>query len=168
MFTRYRGKVRLWLTFNEINSIWNFPLMSAGILIPKAKLTRQDLYQAAHHELVASALAVKIGHEVDAQNQIGCMVLGAANYPRTCDPADMLAVMKENQDAYFFTDVHMRGRYPAYARKRMEREHIRLQIEEEDNEILKHTCDFLSFSYYMSKCLAAEPEKYDVTNANLS
>lgn len=168
MFTRYRGKVRLWLTFNEINSIWNFPLMSAGILTPKAKLTRQDLYQAAHHELVASALAVKIGQEVDAQNQIGCMVLGAANFPRTCDPADMLAVMKENQDAYFFTDVHMRGRYPAYARKRMEREHIRLQIEEEDNEILKHTCDFLSFSYYMSKCLAAEPEKYDVTNANLS
>ena len=72
--------VKYWITFNEINSLWHFPLMSAGILTPLSELTRQDLYRAAHHELVASALAVKIGHEIDPNNKIGCMVLGITCY----------------------------------------------------------------------------------------
>lgn len=168
VFKRYKGKVKNWLTFNEINSIWNFPLMSAGILTPKDKLSKQDLYQAAHHELVASALAVKIGHEIDSNNQIGCMVLGAANYPRTCDPSDVISVMKENQEASFFTDVHMRGSYPSYALKMLEREGVKIHFEPQDQEILQNTCDFLSYSYYMSKCLANEPEKYETSSANLS
>lgn len=69
VFTRYKGKVHYWITFNEINSIWHFPLMGAGILTPKNLLNAQDLYQAAHHELVASALATKIGHEIDSENK---------------------------------------------------------------------------------------------------
>lgn len=168
VFERYRGKVKYWLTFNEINSILHFPLMSAGILTPMEQLTKKDLYQAAHHELVASALAVKIGHEIDPKNQIGCMVLGVANYPRTCHPSDSIEAMQENQRALFFTDIHMRGKYPSYARKMMEREGIILDIRKEDEEILKNTCDFLSFSYYMSKCVAHNPKEYETSSGNLS
>lgn len=64
IFERYRGKVKYWLTFNEINSVLHQPLISGGILTPKEQLTKQDLYQAIHHELVASAKAVKLAHEI--------------------------------------------------------------------------------------------------------
>ena len=168
VFTRYKGKVHYWITFNEINSLWHFPLMGAGILTPKEDLTSQDLYQAAHHELVASALAVKIGHEIDSNNKIGCMVLGLSNYPRTCNPDDVIATMEENKKGYFFTDVHMRGYYPSYAKKMMEKEAVVLNVEDGDLEILKNTCDFLSFSYYMSKCIAKNPESYEKGVGNLT
>ena len=138
VFTRYKGKVHYWITFNEINSIWHFPLMGAGILTPKNLLNAQDLYQAAHHELVASALATKIGHEIDSENKIGCMVLGLTSYPRTCNPDDVIATMEESKRGYFFTDIHMRGYYPSYALKMMEKEGVVLDATDEDLEILKN------------------------------
>ena len=168
VFTRYKGKVHYWITFNEINSIWHFPLMGAGILTPKNLLNAQDLYQAAHHELVASALATKIGHEIDSENKIGCMVLGLTSYPRTCNPDDVIATMEESKRGYFFTDIHMRGYYPSYALKMMEKEGVVLNATDEDLEILKNTCDFLSFSYYMSKCIASNPEQYEKGKGNLT
>ena len=168
VFTRYKGKVHYWITFNEINSIWHFPLMGAGILTPKNSLSAQDLYQAAHHELVASALATKIGHEIDSENKIGCMVLGLTSYPRTCNPDDVIATMEESKRGYFFTDIHMRGYYPSYALKMMEKEGVVLDATDEDLEILKNTCDFLSFSYYMSKCIASNPEQYEKGKGNLT
>lgn len=168
VFTRYKGKVHYWITFNEINSIWHFPLMGAGILTPKNSLSAQDLYQAAYHELVASALATKIGHEIDSENKIGCMVLGLTSYPRTCNPDDVIATMEESKRGYFFTDIHMRGYYPSYALKMMEKEGVVLDATDEDLEILKNTCDFLSFSYYMSKCIASNPEQYEKGKGNLT
>lgn len=168
VFTRYKGKVHYWITFNEINSIWHFPLMGAGILTQKNLLKAQDLYQAAHHELVASALATKIGHKIDSENKIGCMVLGLTSYPRTCNPDDVIATMEESKRGYFFTDIHMRGYYPSYALKMMEKEGVVLDATDEDLEILKNTCDFLSFSYYMSKCIASNPEQYEKGKGNLT
>ena len=168
VFTRYKGKVHYWITFNEINSIWHFPLMGAGILTQKNLLKAQDLYQAAHHELVASALATKIGHEIDSENKIGCMVLGLTSYPRTCNPDDVIATMEESKRGYFFTDIHMRGYYPSYALKMMEKEGVVLFATDEDLEMLKNTCDFLSFSYYMSKCIASNPEQYEKGKGNLT
>ena len=168
VFTRYKGKVHYWITFNEINSIWHFPLMGAGILTQKNLLKAQDLYQAAHHELVASALATKIGHEIDSENKIGCMVLGLTSYPRTCNPDDVIATMEESKRGYFFTDIHMRGYYPSYALKMMEKEGVVLDATDEDLEMLKNTCDFLSFSYYMSKCIASSPEQYEKGKGNLT
>ena len=168
VFTRYKGKVHYWITFNEINSIWHFPLMGAGILTPKNSLSAPDLYQAAHHELVASALATKIGHEIDSENKIGCMVLGLTSYPRTCNPDDVIATMEESKRGYFFTDIHMRGYYPSYALKMMEKEGVVLDATDEDLEMLKNTCDFLSFSYYMSKCIASNPEQYEKGKGNLT
>lgn len=97
----------------------------------------QDLYQAAHHELVASALATKIGHEIDSENKIGCMVLGLTSYPRTCNPDDVIATMEESKRGYFFTDIHMRGYYPSYALKMMEKEGVVLDATDEDLEMLK-------------------------------
>lgn len=167
IFMRYGKKVKYWLTFNEINSVLHEPLMSGGIMTPKEKLTLQDLYQAVHHELVASALATKIGHEMIPEAKIGCMVLSMPIYPLTPHPDDVIAAMKADHMNYFFGDVHVRGQYPEYIKRYFRENHIELQIEDGDEEILKHTVDFVSFSYYMSVCETADLEKKKKGKGNL-
>ena len=159
IFTRYKDKVKYWLTFNEINSVLHAPFMSGGIYTDKSKLTKQDLYQAVHHELVASALAVKVGHEINPNFQIGCMVLSMPTYPLSPNPDDIIAVMKAEHMNYFFSDVHVRGEYPGYMKRYFRENNIEIQFAEGDEEILKHTVDFISFSYYMSVCETADESK---------
>lgn len=166
VFKRYRGKVKYWLTFNEINSLLHAPFMSGGIANMQG-LTEQDLYQAAHHELVASALATKIGHEMMPDAVIGCMILSMPTYPLTPSPDDVIAAMDAEHRNYFYGDVHVRGKYPGYM-KRYFREHgIQIQFAPEDEEILKNTVDFVSFSYYMSVCATSDPEKQKKGLGNL-
>ncbi|MDO4648691.1 MAG: glycoside hydrolase family 1 protein [Eubacteriales bacterium] len=159
VFTRYKNKVKYWLTFNEINSILNSPFMSGGINTPMEKLSQSDLYQAIHHELVASALATKIGHEINPEFKIGCMILSMPIYPLTCDPKDVIAAMEEDHKNSMFTDIHVRGEYPGYMKRYLRENGIEIHFEEDDAEILKNTVDFISFSYYVSVCATADPEK---------
>lgn len=51
-------------------------------------------YQAAHHELIASALATKIAHEVNPQNTVGCMLAGNF-YPYSCKPEDVWTALEK-------------------------------------------------------------------------
>lgn len=159
VFNRYKDKVKYWLTFNEINSILESPFMSGAINTPKEKLTKTQLYQAIHNELVASALATKIGHEINPDFQIGCMMLSMPVYPLTPSPDDVIAAMKVDHKNLMFTDVHIRGEYPGYAKRYFRENNIELDITDEDREILKNTADFVSFSYYVSVCATADPAK---------
>ena len=167
VFTRYKNKVKYWLTFNEINSILQAPLMSGGILTDKSKLSKSDLYQAIHHELVASALAVKIGHEINPEFKIGCMIIAIPNYPLTPNPDDIIETMMKDRKNLYFADVHVRGAYPKYLNKYFEENGISITKEDGDDEILKNTVDFISFSYYMSFCVTADEEKKKVGAGNL-
>ncbi len=159
VFTRYKDKVKYWLTFNEINSILNSPFMSGGINTPKEELTESDLYQAIHHELVASALATKIGHEINPDFQIGCMILSMPIYPLSPNPSDVIRAMEENHKNMMFTDIHVRGQYPGYMKRYLRERGIRVEFAPGDDEILKNTVDFISFSYYVSVCATADAEK---------
>lgn len=158
LFHRYKDKVKYWLTFNEINSVLHHPLMSGGIMTPKNELTEQDLYQAVHHELVASALATKAGREIIPDASFGCMILSMPIYPLTPDPDDAVAVMKAEHFNDFFGDVHVRGHYPAYMKRYFRENDISIHFEDGDVEALKNTVDFVSFSYYVSVCETANPE----------
>lgn len=154
---RFRGKVRYWITFNEINMLMHLPFMGAGILFSQGEKEAQVKYQAAHHELVASAMAVKLAHEIDPEYQVGCMLAAGSVYPYSCRPEDVWESMKKDRENYFFIDVQARGSYPAYARKFFEREQIHLKMEKGDEEILKENpVDFISLSYYNSRCVRAD------------
>ncbi|MGO2749558.1 MAG: glycoside hydrolase family 1 protein [Pseudoclavibacter sp.] len=150
LFTRFGSRVKYWLTFNEINSVIHAPFMSGGIMTDPKNLSKQDLYQAVHHELVASALATKIAHEIAPQVQVGCMVLAVPFYPLTSRPEDVLAARTAEQANLMFGDVHVRGEYPGYAMRFFRDNGIELDITDDDREALAHTVDFVSFSYYMS------------------
>lgn len=151
VFERYKGKVKYWLTFNEINSILEEPLLSGGIW--KKDVSISERVQAVHHELVASAMAVRAGHRISTQNRIGCMVLALPVYPYTSNPDDVMEAMNIDHKNYLFTDVQVRGEYPYYFKRWCEEREIQLKVQSEDMQILlNHTVDFISFSYYMSIC----------------
>jgi len=168
LFNRYKGLVKYWITFNEINVLLHAPFMGAGIVFEEGENQKQVLYTAAHHELVASAIATKIAHEVDPENKVGCMLAAGDFYPNTPNPEDVLAAQKENQNNYFFIDVQSRGEYPAYALKELERDGIEVPFEKGDKELLKnHTVDYITFSYYSSRVASADPEAGEKTSGNI-
>jgi 6-phospho-beta-glucosidase len=157
LFDRYGSKVKYWLTFNEINSVLHEPFMNGAISSPKEELSPTDLYQAIHHELVASALATRIAHETTPGAKVGCMILAVPTYPLTPSPANVVAAVEADHKNLFFGDVHARGTYPGYMLRYFREQGIELDITDEDRELLQHTVDFVSFSYYLSICETADP-----------
>lgn len=147
VFTRYKGKVKYWLTFNEINIMEFAPYMGGGLIDGSA----QNKAQAAHNQFVASAKAVKLAHEIDPENKVGQMLAYSQLYALTPDPKDQLRVVEAMHMSLFYTDVQTGGRYPDYRLKKYERDGIKLDDTPEDYELIKdYSADFLSFSCYAS------------------
>ena len=166
VFSRYKNKVKLWLTFNEINMLLHLSFTGAGLVFYPGENVEQVKYQAAHHELVASAKAVKLAHEKMPDAMVGCMLAAGQFYPRTCAPEDVRAAQEADRDNYFFTDVQVRGAYPVWAKKRMERAGVQLHTQPEDDRTLREgTVDFVSFSYYSSRCITVDKELMAAENA---
>ncbi|UPK41785.1 6-phospho-beta-glucosidase [Paenibacillus pabuli] len=159
LFNRYKDKVKYWMTFNEINMLLHLPYIGAGIVLQDGENKEQVLYQAAHHELVASALAVKACHEIIPGAQIGCMLAAGMVYPYTSNPDDVWKAMEQDRESFFFIDVQSKGAYPGYT-KRFFREHeIVIDMQPEDADILmQNTVDYIGFSYYASRCTSTDPE----------
>ncbi|MBD1226362.1 glycoside hydrolase family 1 protein [Xenorhabdus griffiniae] len=164
VFNRYQSKVKLWLTFNEINMSLHEPLTGVGL---SRNSTQSEIYQAIHHQLVASARAVKLCREIIPDAQIGNMLLGGLMYPLTCKPEDVLATLQKNQKWLFFGDVQSRGNYPGYMLRYFRENGIELTITEQDKHDLKNTVDFISFSYYMSGCMTADEAEYQKQQGNI-
>ena len=167
LFDRFKGKVKYWLTFNEINMLLHLSFTGAGLVFHPGENVEQVKYQAAHHELVASAKAVKLAHEKMPDAMVGCMLAAGQFYPRTCAPEDVRAAQEADRDNYFFTDVQVRGAYPVWAKKRMERAGVQLHTQPEDDRTLREgTVDFVSFSYYSSRCITVDPELMNKASGN--
>ena len=158
LFENYGDLVKYWLTFNEINMLLHMSFMGAGICFEPGEDKEQVKYTAAHHELVASALAVKLAHEMIPGVMVGCMLAAGQFYPYSCDPADIWDGLEKDRDNYFFIDVQARGADPVWAWKRMERAGVTPPLGENDLQILKEgAVDFIAFSYYCSRCTTADP-----------
>lgn len=162
---RYKGKVEYWLTFNEINIAEMSPWMSSGV----GRKTPQICADICKHQFIASAKAVMILHEIDANNKVGNMVAYGANYPYTCNPTDVIAAKQAMHKQHFFFDVQARGYYPSYKLKEYEREHVNFSLTDEERDILKKgTVDFLSISYYMSSVTTTDSKILgDVAEGNM-
>lgn len=161
-FERYHTKVKYWMTFNEINNQMDtnnalFFWTNSGVVLTEEDDPREVLLRVAHHELLASALAVRIGHDVNPDLKIGCMVSHVPIYPFSCNPDDVMAAQIANRERFLFPDVHVRGRYPGYARREVEREGYDIGWQDGDDEILAAgTVDYIGFSYYMSTTVKAD------------
>lgn len=178
----YKGLVKYWLTFNEIN-FGMLPIgayKSLGLLeaedlqtdkwIPKEELKRspQRQMQALHHQFLASAKVVKAAHEIDSENMVGCMIAHITQYPLTCHPQDLLECQEKDRVLNKFAgDLMVRGEYPGYIKSWMKREKLQISFEKDDEKILKEgTVDFYAFSYYITNCATVRTDVEQV-NGNL-
>ncbi|MBQ9609816.1 MAG: 6-phospho-beta-glucosidase [Lachnospiraceae bacterium] len=173
-FERYKDKVKYWMTFNEINNQMHYQIDMTGWLNSGVKFSEFDnpeeiMYRAAHNELVASAIAVKEGHKINPDFKIGCMLAMTPIYPFSCKPADVIVANEEMHMRYFFTDIHIRGHYPNYAKKLFERKGYDIKMEPGDEKILAEgTVDYLAFSYYMSNVVSSDAKDDKIENVEVS
>ena len=163
VFNRYKNKVKYWLTFNEINNTINFLPDDAS------DEAFQEAYQHLHYQFVASARAVQIGHSIDPNYQIGCMICGITYYPLTSDPGDILFNRYKWEKGIFYCgDVQCKGKYPTYAKRLWKEHNVELDITEQDlEELKKGTVDLYTFSYYMSQAITTHKNE-DTVGGNMS
>lgn len=166
IFERYKNKVKIWLNFNEINSMTFLGILGAAMPVFRSSPDYyQATYQAAHYMLVAASIATKLCHEIIPDGQMGMMLAGQLIYAATCNPIDELEALNENRRHFFFSDVMLRGAYPTYSKRFFKENNIQLETISEDFELLKNnTCDFLSISYYMSMVTANSKTKLEQGN----
>ncbi len=166
VFERYKDQVKYWLTFNEINMNMLAP-DGAGLKRYPEDNPAQVSCDARHHLVLACAESIRLCHEIIPDAKIGCMKMSALAYAYTCAPEDHLKVMQHNQWQYALIDPQVRGEYPSSYLKRIEREGAHLELSEEDRKLIHdNTVDFVSFSYYNSSCISADPEVTDRAGGN--
>jgi 6-phospho-beta-glucosidase len=152
-FNRYQGKVKYWMTFNEINATLASPRPwhQAGIVYQENEDRWQTAIQASHHMLVASAKAVKLAHEIDPHNQVGCMLLIPESYAASCSPEDQIARRNKMALTFYYGDVHVRGRYTNTCQSLWKKYHTKVQMAKDDEKVLSEgIVDYIGFSYYFS------------------
>ncbi|WP_160723803.1 glycoside hydrolase family 1 protein [Bacillus sp. USDA818B3_A] len=169
IFDRYKNKVKYWMTFNEINGATHFPLFGLGFSASSEEARLQESFQGLHHQFVASALAVKIGHEIIPGSQIGCMLVYAPVYAYDSNPENVMYALREEQIFnYYCGDVQVRGEYPEFAKRYFKENGITLDIQEGDLEIIKEgTVDYIGFSYYMSRTEKKTKENEEGASGNI-
>lgn len=166
---RYRHKVKYWLTFNEVDSMIRHPFTTGGLIKDRfeGKNWEEVIFQSMHHQFVASALATKICHEIIPGSQVGCMLTKLTYYPYSCRPEDVLEMQQRMRAIYCYSDTQVFGEYPAYLLARFKNHGLNIVMEEKDLEYMKsYPVDFISFSYYMSSCVAKNTEGLDTTAGN--
>ena len=170
VFKRYKNKVKYWITFNEINNQrnWQYPLFgycNSGVIYTEFEHPEQALYQVLHHQFVASAMAVKIGHEINPDFKIGSMIHMMPLYPATCKPDDLIQSQELMRQKYLFSDVQVRGHYPRYLLREWERNNIQVEMLPGDDDILQQGCaDYLAISYYMTNIVDAVPPEGEASS----
>jgi len=153
---RYKTKVKYWMTFNEINNQMDWdedihPYCNSGIIFKGSENRAQVVYQAVHHELVASAKVVKLARGINPEFKIGCMMAIVPVYPATSDPLDILKAEQIMQKRWYCSDVHVRGKYGNYVKNLWESESVKIEMMPDDELILSEgTVDYIGLSYYMS------------------
>lgn len=165
VFDRYKDKVKYWMTFNEINNQvgmmneWSL-FTNSGLLIKPDEDKEAVMFQAAHYEAVASALAVQIGHRINPDFQIGCMVAMGPVYPATPNPNDVFKAERTMQTNYYLGDVQVKGKYPAFLDRYFDRHAFNLDITLEDRDVLlAGKVDYIGFSYYASHVTEASQDE---------
>ncbi|MCV3330393.1 glycoside hydrolase family 1 protein [Pediococcus pentosaceus] len=171
-FKEYSQYVHYWLTFNEIDSVFRHPFTTVGVVEEKyanKHEAEQAIYQALHHQFIASSLATKALREVDPHAQIGCMMTRTLAYPLTANPEDAVMAQEYNRNNYFYADVQVNGAYPQFMKNYFRDNDIHIKMNQGDEEILaQHTVDFVSFSYYMTMVKSVNEEHMEKVGGNLT
>lgn len=164
---RFSKKVTYWIPFNEMNMVLHIPFIGGGIKFSEQKNNLEIQYQAGHHQLLANALTIKRGKEINSEFKFGTMLAAGKTYAYTCKPEDVFASIQSDKENLFFSDVQVFGEYPVSTNHFFKKNNINLVLGESDLDILReNTVDFVSFSYYSSACTSANTEGLEKVATN--
>jgi 6-phospho-beta-glucosidase len=160
LFNRYKGKVKYWLTFNEVNNICRMPLPN-GVLSydpafrnNPADISEKERWQAYYNICVANAWTVKLCKEIDPDAKVGCMVSSSsvASYPINCDPENVLGAYNNARNiSLFMADAFCKGIIPGYVKRKWREGNCEPEMREDEIQLIRdYPVEFYSFSYYMS------------------
>ncbi|WP_315108945.1 glycoside hydrolase family 1 protein [Clostridium intestinale] len=145
--TRFKGRVKFWVPFNEQNFL---NLDSEYMTGYKAK-DNLEIFQLEHHFNLAYARATKLIHSIDSEAKVGGNVGTSCLYPATCNPADIEAC--DNllyKVCYNFGDIYFRKTYTKKYLKNVKGYDISKVLLDGDLDIIASSePDFLSTTYYM-------------------
>ncbi|WP_194191230.1 glycoside hydrolase family 1 protein [Clostridium chrysemydis] len=158
MFTLLKGKVKYWVTFNEMNHIDPqteasdiFTYIIAGLKYSTMKEKKKTLATIGYNMTLAGVRAVNLGHKIDSSYKIGCVFGLTPVYPIDCNPKNVLNAFKEMDREFYQIDAMCNGKFPEYKLKQYKDLGIVLDITEEEKEEFKRgKIDFIGINYYSS------------------
>ncbi|WP_155286252.1 6-phospho-beta-glucosidase [Lacticaseibacillus zhaodongensis] len=172
-FANFHDLVKYWITFNEINNQtdWHSDhhlLQDSGLVLRADENHEEDMFQAAHNEMVAGAAATIAAHRIDASLQVGAMLAMVPIYPLSAKPDDVLEAQRAMQTRYYYGDVQLTGKYPQWLLRYWQRKDYHIVMADDDAATLQAgAADYLAFSYYFSLVTKARADglhEYDEHN----
>src|SRR5699024_12849248 len=104
---------------------------------------------------------------IASYSNIGCLICDSSVYSYNCIKVDEWQSMNDERKYLFFVDVQTKGIYPYYMHSFFKSKGINIEIIENDKEILKHTVDFVTFSYYASRTSIADISRVEKNEGNI-
>ena len=157
------------MTFNEINETMNKkdPFLQAGLKFKEDENDKKVKVIASHNMFIASAKVVDLGHRINPNFKIGCMIQYTPAYTKTCHPNDALAKRFYNIQNYYYTDVMVKGEYTSLCYSQLKRLGVDLTISKEEQEILKKgKVDYIAFSYYFTYVVSYDENQFVIDKKN--
>lgn len=152
--TRFKGRVKYWVPFNE----QNFLLMDSEYMTGYKAKDKVEIFKLEHHFNLAYAQATKLIHAIDPKAKTGGNVGNTCFYPKTCNPKDVEACDEMKfMMGYNFADIYFRGQYTKRYLKQLDGADISGIILKGDMDIIASSePDFLSTTYYMSSAISGD------------
>ncbi|HHV09006.1 MAG TPA: family 1 glycosylhydrolase [Clostridiales bacterium] len=157
--TAFQGKVKYWVTFNEMNHIDPqteasdmFTYILAGMKYSELKGNRKEILAIIGYNMtLAGVKAVKLIKDIDANNRIGCVFGLTPSYPYNCDPINVLNAFKDMDRDFYQLDAMTAGKFPLYKLKEYENLKINIGMTSEDEKFFEEgKIDFIGINYYSS------------------
>jgi 6-phospho-beta-glucosidase len=165
-FEQFDGLVKYWLTFNEINILLHSPFSGAGLVFEQ---------RGAPGSGEVSGRPPRAGGQRPGDpdrprgepGQPGGLHAGGGNfYPTPASP--QTSGPPSRKIGRTSSSSTCKPGAPIRPMRRVFRDKgITLVKGPEDDEILRHTVDFVSFSYYASRCAAADMNAGNTSEANV-
>lgn len=148
LFTRFKDKVKFWVTFNEQNVFTSMGYRWQHH--PPNVSNVQRMFEANHIINLANAKAINSFHELVPNGKVGPSFGYGPTYSFDCEPDNVLAELNgEEFSNHWWLDVYCYGRYPKVTFKHLEKLGVAPTIEKGDLELLASAKpDFLGVNYY--------------------
>lgn len=170
MFEALKGKVRYWVNFNEMNHIDPMSDADDMFVYILSGMTNEDLGETkeerrkkitlmGYNMTLAGVKAVKLCHDADPDNRMGCVFGLHPSYPLTTDPADNMYAYRETIRDFYQVDAMCNGAFPKYKLNDYEKLGFEIGMTKEDEKAFSEgIIDFIGFNYYYSEVVTTHEE----------